>query len=36
MNLGLREWWSGKSGGDKIVWAIVVLSVGAWLFGGLR
>lgn len=35
MKLGLREWWAIKSGGDRIVWAIVVLSLVLYFTGYL-
>jgi hypothetical protein len=35
MQLGLREWWSAKSGAEKIVWVIAILSIILYLTGNL-
>lgn len=36
MKLGLREWWALQSGGNKIVWAIVLIGFLLYFSGNLN
>jgi len=35
MQLGLREWWQSKRGGDKLVWVIAVVALLLYFTGQL-